>query len=144
MANWVITATISFRFWKLLPNFKTFEQRRQITQLRLSAHRLRIEIGRYQGSLYSWHDRARLCLRCNSNTILMMKNIFCYHEYDRLILLQVIKHPCKKFDVLNSKEEIFDLRMLKILRLFVKQDNKQEAPRSLNRSPDSIFAFRGQ
>ena len=44
---------------------KKFEHRKNITRLRISPHRLQIEIGRYQGI----HKEERQCLRCDSSDI---------------------------------------------------------------------------
>ena len=50
---------------KYLLLLKSPEHRKNIARLRISAHRLRIEQGRYQGIPY--HNRT--CLRCGSNEV---------------------------------------------------------------------------
>jgi hypothetical protein len=52
----------------LLENYLSivsFEHRKKITKLRISAHKLQIEVGRYQGTL----PQNRVCHRCNTGVI---------------------------------------------------------------------------
>lgn len=44
---------------------RCFEHRKNITKLRISAHKLKIEVGRYQGTLL----QNRVCHRCNTGEI---------------------------------------------------------------------------
>ncbi len=62
---------------------KSFEQRRNFTRLRISAHKLEIERGRYQGV----PRQNRRCPRLLDVHLqrLMMKNISCYHVTQPLI-----------------------------------------------------------
>jgi hypothetical protein len=48
-----------------LPVLKIIEQRKIFTEFRISAHRLRIELGRYQGTL----RQDRMCLHCSSGEV---------------------------------------------------------------------------
>ena len=48
-----------------LPVLKKFEQRKIFTRFRISAHRLRIELGRCQGTL----RQDRICLHCSSGEV---------------------------------------------------------------------------
>ena len=55
----------NFGFERYLSHVKKFEHRKNITRLRISAHRLQIERGKYQGI----PKEERKCLRCDSADI---------------------------------------------------------------------------
>ena len=59
-----ITFKSNFGREKYLSVLKRFEQRRCLTQLRISCHQLKIETGRYQGTLL----QDRKCERCSSGS----------------------------------------------------------------------------
>jgi hypothetical protein len=64
LANYVKFKThFGMKKYRLL--LKSPEHRKNFAKLRISAHRLRIEQGRYQGIPY--HNRT--CLRCGSNEV---------------------------------------------------------------------------
>jgi hypothetical protein len=54
-----------FGFENYLSIVRSFEHRKNITKLRISAHKLQIEVGRYQGTLL----QNRVCHRCNTGEI---------------------------------------------------------------------------
>jgi phage terminase large subunit-like protein len=84
---------------------KSFEQRRCLTELRISCHQLKIETGRYQGTLL--HDRK--CERCSSGEV-EDEYHFLIHcnklENDRNLLLKEIVKSCPNFKRLNSKNKL--------------------------------------
>ena len=55
----------NFGFENYLTIIKIFEQRKIFTRFRISAHRLRIELGRCQGTL----RQDRVCLHCSSGEV---------------------------------------------------------------------------
>ena len=55
----------NFGFENYLSIVRSFEHRKNITRLRISAHKLQIEVGRYQGILL--HNR--VCHRCSTGEI---------------------------------------------------------------------------
>jgi hypothetical protein len=54
-----------FGFEKYLEKLKNFDFRRSICKLRISAHKLMIEVGRYSG--ITWSER--ICNKCNSGLL---------------------------------------------------------------------------
>ena len=55
----------NFGFENNLSIVRSFEHKKHITKLRISAHKLQIEVGRYQGTL----PQNRVCHRCNTGEI---------------------------------------------------------------------------
>ena len=55
----------NFGYENYLSIIKHFEQRRKLSKLRISAHKLQIEIGRYQSTL----RENRICCRCTSGQV---------------------------------------------------------------------------
>jgi hypothetical protein len=55
----------NFGFENYLSIVRSFEHRKNITKLRISAHKLQIEVGRYQGILL----QNRVCHRCSTGEI---------------------------------------------------------------------------
>ena len=84
---------------------KSFEQMRCLTQLRISCHQLKIETGRYQGTLL----QDRKCERCSSGEV-EDEYHFLFHcnklENDRNLLLKEIAKSCPNFKRLNSKDKL--------------------------------------
>ena len=83
----------------------SLEQRRCLTQLRISCHQLNIETDRYQGTLL----QDRKCQRCSSGEV-EDEYHFLFHcnklENDRNLLLDEIAKSCPNFKRLNSKDKL--------------------------------------
>ena len=90
---------------KYLSVLKSFEQRRCLTQLRISCHQLKIETDRYHGTLL--HDRKCEC--CSSGEV-EDEYHFLFHcnklENDQNPLLKEIAKSSPNFKRLNSKEKL--------------------------------------
>ena len=89
---------------KYLSVLQNFEHRRNVARLRLSAHRLQIERGRYQGVLR--HDR--ICLRCTSGEVDDEKHFLfsCSCNSDmRTSLYNTIKLSCLNFNSLSTNNK---------------------------------------
>lgn len=95
----------NFGFENYLTILKDFGQRRMLTRFRISAHRLRIELGRYQGTL----RRDRLCLHCSSNDIEDEVH-FLFNcdkfENERNSLINFIKSECSLFSNLQDTQKL--------------------------------------
>ena len=89
---------------KYLSVIQNFELRKYLTRLRLSAHSLRIEKGRYQGI----PRHSRTCLRCSSGAvedeIHFLLNC-CSLDNNRSKLLTCISKNCVNFQKLNETEQ---------------------------------------
>ena len=96
-----ITFKFNFDREKYLSVLKSFEQRRCLTQLCISCHQLKIETGRYQGTLL----QDRKCECCSSGEV-EDEYHFLFHcnklENDRNRLLKEIAKSCPNFKRLNS------------------------------------------
>ena len=95
----------NFGFEQYLLLLKNFEQRRNLSRFRVSAHKLRIETARYQGTL----RQDRTCLRCNSGEIEDEKHfLFTCSKLsaERDILLQQILTTCKNFNTLTINQKM--------------------------------------
>ena len=94
----------NFGMEKYLSVLQNFEHRRNVARLRLSAHRLQIERGRYQGVLR--HDR--ICLRCTSGEVDDEKHFLfsCSCNSDmRTSLYNTIKLSCLNFNSLSTNNK---------------------------------------
>ncbi len=81
------------------------EHRKSITRLRISAHGLNIERGRYQGTPRS----SRTCLRCNSGEVDDEKHFLlsCKHLEDkRNKMLNTTISKCSNFIKLKPDEKL--------------------------------------
>ena len=90
---------------KYLSILHNFEQRRSLTKLRISAHQLRIETGRYQGTL----PQDRLCTKCDSGKVEDECHFLfdcAKHNDDRKILENLIYKNCPNFSKLNEKDKL--------------------------------------
>ena len=74
-----------------------FRKRREITKLRISAHRLEIELGRYQTKKNKIEAKDRLCTHCTLNQV----------EDEKHILFSCPKYDCHRKDMFNNLFEIF-------------------------------------
>ena len=84
---------------------RNFEQRRILTRFRVSAHKLRIESARYQGTL----RQDRICLKCTSNEIEDEKHfLFVCSKFilERESLFINIIKTCKNFGSLANKDKL--------------------------------------
>jgi hypothetical protein len=84
---------------------KKFEHRKNITRLRITAHRLQIERGRYQGI----PNEERQCLRCDSSDIDDEKHFLfsCSHlNEERKKLYDGINLCCNNFNQLDPTEKL--------------------------------------
>ena len=84
---------------------KKYEQRRTLTRFRVSAHKLRVETARYQGTL----RQDRLCLRCTSGDTEDEKHfLFKCNKFasERKKLFQQIEGVCKNFTSLNDDNKL--------------------------------------
>ena len=90
---------------KYLSVISNFEQRRSLTRLRISSHKLKIETGRYQGTLRN----DRICTRCDSGDV-EDESHFLFHcnkfSHDRDLLFQGILKNCPNFSDLTSKDKL--------------------------------------
>lgn len=90
----------NFGLEKYLLILKNNESRRNITKLRISAHKLNIEKGRYQGI----PREERKCTRCNLGELDDERHLLisCNHTKDlRTCLFASAKSYCKNFTSLN-------------------------------------------
>ena len=81
---------------------KNFEQRRRLSKLRISAHKLQIEIGRYQGTL----QENQICCRCTSGQVEdeIHYLLHCtYHANHREIFTTYLTSECQNFQNLDDK-----------------------------------------
>lgn len=95
----------NFGLEKYLILLKNFEQRRRLTRLRISAHRLRIELGRYQGTL----RQDRVCVRCTSGEVEdELHFIFSCDKFkeERKELLKCVLLSCPNFASLNLQDRL--------------------------------------
>jgi hypothetical protein len=81
----------------------SFEQRRYLTQLRISCHQLKIETGRYQGTLL----QDRKCERCSS----------CYFMFFRINVAIVVRTDFSSVFI-NQTSLSFEFKRLKLGQLF--------------------------
>jgi hypothetical protein len=96
----------SFAYSSDFPNYlsiiKNFEQRRRLSKLRISAHKLQIEIGRYQGTL----RENRICCRCTSgqveDEIHYLLHCTC-HANHRESFTTYLTSECQNFQNLDDK-----------------------------------------
>ena len=82
-----------------------FEQRKCITRLRISAHKLQIESGRYQGTL----RQNQICLRCTSGEVEDEVHFLFKcdtHLLKREELMQNILKSCPNFQNLNIDNKL--------------------------------------
>ena len=96
----------SFGLEKYLNLLKNFEQRRNFTRFRISAHRLNIERGRYQGI----PRESRHCMRCNSGVLDDEKHFLLtcsYNKEDRDVLQELVNEVCKNFCTMNNDQKLF-------------------------------------
>ena len=94
------------------------EQRRNFTQLRISSHRLRIEQGRYQGTL----RQDRICLRCTSNEVDDEKHFLfsCTSSQDkRNYLNSTIDLLCSNFKHLIPSQKLIWLLNVENLDILI-------------------------
>lgn len=96
----------NFGMENYLSLIRNFELRRNLTRFRISSHQLRIEMGRYQGTL----RQDRLCLRCASNNEVEDEIHFLFKctklKEDRIILIKYITKVCTNFENLNPTEKL--------------------------------------
>lgn len=78
----------NFGFENYLNIIKDFGQRRIFTRFRISAHRLQIELGRYQGII----RQNRLCIHCSSGEV----------EDENHFLLTCTKYRGERNDLINA------------------------------------------
>jgi hypothetical protein len=73
---------------KYLSVLKSFEQRRCLTQIRISCHQLKIEAGRYQGTLL----QDRKCERCSGTMlkVLLYADLLVSRAKKRAMLFHVL------------------------------------------------------
>ncbi len=92
----------NFGYENYLSIIKNFEQRRRLSKLRISAHKLQIEIGRYQGTL----RENRICCRCTSgqveDEIHYLLHCTC-HANHREIFTTYLTSECQNFQNLDDK-----------------------------------------
>lgn len=94
------------------------EQRRNFTRLRISSHRLRIEQGRYQGTL----RQDRICLRCTSNEVDDEKHFLfsCTSSQDkRNCLNSTINSLCPNFTHLIPSQKLIWLLNVENLDILI-------------------------
>ena len=100
-----ITFKSNFGREKYLSVLKSFEQRRCLTQLRISCCQLKIETGKYQGTLLQ--DRK---FEHYSSGEVEGEYHFLFHcnklENGRNLLLEEISKRCPNFKCLNSKDKL--------------------------------------
>jgi hypothetical protein len=101
-----------------------FEHRRCLTKLRISAHRLHIETGRYQGI----PPHQRLCEQCDSGEVEdEIHFLLCCSKFreERQQLFKTISQSCNNFLQLNPRENFYwlmtceDVSVLKELCHFI-------------------------
>ena len=83
-----------------------FEHRRCLTKLRISAHRLHIETGRYQGI----PPHQRLCEQCDSGEVEdEIHFLLCCSKFreERQQLFKTISQSCNNFLQLNPREKFY-------------------------------------
>ena len=84
---------------------KNSEQRKHLTRLRISAHRLHIEQGRYRGI----PRQNRICNRCTSNEIDDEVHFLfscTSSQDDRYFMNSKITSLCSNFNSLNSNQKL--------------------------------------
>ena len=95
----------NFGYENYLSIIKNFEQRRRLSKLRISAHKLQIEIGRYQSTL----RENRICCRCTSgqveDEIHYLQNVLrcTCHANHREIFTTYLTSECQNFQNLDDK-----------------------------------------
>jgi len=95
----------NFGLQKYLLLLKNSEQRKNLTRLRISAHRLHIEQGRYQGI----PRQNRICNRCTSNEIDDEVHFLfscTSSQDDRYYMNSKINSLCSNFNSLNSNQKL--------------------------------------
>jgi len=95
----------NFGLEKYLLLLKNSEQRKNLTRLRISAHRLHIEQGRYQGI----PCQNRICNRCTSNEIDDEVHFLfscTSSQDDRYYMNSKINSLCSNFNSLNSNQKL--------------------------------------
>ena len=126
----------NFGFENYLSIISDFEQRRKLTRFRLSAHRLRIEIGRYEcarkkGKQNKGTPRQdRLCLHCCSDEIEDEEHfLFNCTKFsdDRSQFINAINDKCANYNQLQVCEKLIwllnneDIQILKPLCNFLQK-----------------------
>ena len=99
------TFKANFGLEKYLLIMNNFEQRRIFTRMRISAHSLQIEHGRYQGV----PRQERRCLRCTSSQVEDEKHfLFVCNKFtdDRSNMLQIIHNVCPNFQQLSHEHQL--------------------------------------
>jgi hypothetical protein len=118
------TFKVHFGFENYLSVIGNFEHRRCLTKLRISAHRLHIETGRYQGI----PPHQRLCEQCDSGEVEdEIHFLLCCSKFreERQQLFKTISQSCNNFLQLNPRENFYwlmtceDVSVLKELCHFI-------------------------
>ena len=118
------TFKVHFGFENYLSVIGNFEHRRCLTKLRISAHRLHIETGRYQGI----PPHQRLCEQCDSGEVEdEIHFLLCCSKFreERQQLFKTISQSCNNFLQLNPREKFYwlmtceDVSVLKELCHFI-------------------------
>ena len=92
----------NFGYENYLSIIKNFEQRRRLSKLRISAHKLQIEIERYQGTL----RENRICCRCTSGQVEDEIHYLLHctrHTNHREIFTTYLTSECQNFQNLDDK-----------------------------------------
>ena len=100
-----VTFKCNYGFENYLSIIRHFEQRKCITRLRISAHKLQIESGRYQGTL----RQNRICLRCTSGEVEDEVHFLFKcdtHLLKREEMMQNILKSCPNFQNLNIDNKL--------------------------------------
>lgn len=112
---------------------KNFEHRRRFTRFRISAHRLRIEVGRYQGIL----RQDRFCQNCSSGEV--EDEIHFLFECDkfkelRANYIDTINNICSNFNNLQNTEKLIwimnneNIEILSKLCGYIMQHSEHNSP----------------
>ena len=116
-----------FGFEKYLKIIKNFDLRRSICKLRISAHRLMIEVGRYSGITRS----ERICNKCNSG--LLGDEIHFLIKCDKFVIerksfYDVLENAVPNFSTLNDEQKYMyilsseELSILNPVAKFIKEN----------------------
>ena len=124
-----VTFKKNFGSENYLSIISNFEHRRSLSKFRISAHRLNIEAGRYQGI----PSHQRLCGQCDSGEVedeihfLLHCSKFANERHE---LFKVISNSCKTFLSLRPQEKLYwlmnceDILILKELCHFIHKNCK--------------------
>lgn len=113
----------NYGFEKYLESINSFEHRRSLSKLRMSAHHLQVEVGRYQGI----PPHLRLCQQCNSGEVEDEKHFLLKcskYNNERVDLYKTISESCKNFVRLDDDQKLIwllnceDIIILKCLSEF--------------------------